>query len=149
MNSAVLIDGNNVMGSRPDGWWRNRAAAAHRLVAELAPLARRRGGAWIIVFDGPEPPGPVSPHESLTVVHAGHGRRDGADDRLVELVGALPDPAAALVYTSDAALRARMHALGAKVAGARALLDEIAAARGPAGPNATGVVSDARHRCGT
>ena len=129
MKRTVLVDGNNVMGSRPDGWWRNRAGAAERLVAEIAPLARSSGGAWTIVFDGPAPPGMVSPHEGLAVVHAGRARRDGADDRIVELVGALPDPVAALVYTSDSGLRARVHALGAEVAGARALLDEIAAVR--------------------
>ena len=129
MKRTVLVDGNNVMGSRADGWWRNRAEAAERLVAEIAPLALRRGDAWTIVFDGPAPPGMAPPHEHLAVVHAGHARRDGADDRIVELVGALPDPAAALVYTSDSALRSRLHALGAEVAGARALLDEIAALR--------------------
>ena len=63
------------------------------------------------------------------MVHTGHVRRDCADDRIVELITALPDPATALVYNSDAGLRARVRALGAKVAGARALLDEIAAAR--------------------
>ena len=133
-NSTVLVDGNNVMGSRPDGWWRNRAEAAHRLVDELVPLARGTGGAWTVVFDGPGTPGLVSPHECLTVVHTEHRRRDGADDRIVELVRALPDPAAAVVYTSDATLRARVHALGAAVAGARALLDAVAAVRSPGGP---------------
>ena len=127
MKRTVLVDGNNVMGSRPDGWWRNRTGAAERLVAEIAPLALRRGGAWTIVFDGPRPPGMASPHELLAVVYAGPARRDGADDRIVELVEALPDPVAALVYTSDSALRARVHSLGAEVAGARALLDETAA----------------------
>ena len=34
---TVLVDGNHVMGSRPDGWWRNRAKAAERLVADIAP----------------------------------------------------------------------------------------------------------------
>ena len=126
---SVLVDGNNVMGSRADGWWRNRAEAAQRLVAEIAPLARSSGASWTVVFDGPEPPGMLSPHECLAVVHTGHARRDGADDRIVELVGALPDPATTLVYTSDAALRARVRALGAKLAGARALLNEIAAVR--------------------
>ena len=126
MKPMVLVDGNNVMGSRPDGWWRNRAQAAQRLVAEIAPVARSHGGAWTVVFDGPEPAGMVPPHECLAVVHTGHGRRDGADDRIVELVGAIPDPATALVYTSDAGLRARVHVLGARVAGARALLEEIA-----------------------
>ena len=126
MKPMVLVDGNNVMGSRPDGWWRNRAQAAQRLVAEIAPVARSHGGAWTVVFDGPEPAGMVPPHECLAVVHTGHGRRDGADDRIVELVGAIPDPATALVYTSDAGLRARVHVLGARVAGARTLLEEIA-----------------------
>ena len=54
---AVFVDGNNVMGSRADGWWRNRAEAAERLVAEIAPLARDSEAAWTIVFDGPGPPG--------------------------------------------------------------------------------------------
>ena len=128
MKPTVLVDGNNVMGARPDGWWRNRAEAAQRLVADIALLVLGGGRAWTIVFDGPAPPGMVSPHECLVVVHAEHGRRDGADDRIVELLGALPNPAAALVYTSDSALRARVRALGARVAGARALLEEIASA---------------------
>ena len=126
MTRTVLVDGNNVMGSRPDGWWRNRAEAAQRLVADIVPVARSLGGTWTVVFDGAEPP-LMLPQERVSVVHTGHGRRDGADDRIVELVGALPDPAMALVYTSDAGLRARVHALGARVAGARSLLDEIAA----------------------
>ena len=148
-NPTVIVDGNNVMGSRPDGWWRNRAEAAQRLVAELAPLSLRTGGAWTVLFDGPEPPGLAPPHECLTVVHTGHGRRDGADDRIVELVGALPDPKTALVYTSDAALRTRLHALGAEVAGARALLNEIGAVRDPAKLNASDDGLVPRPRCGT
>ena len=127
MTGTVVVDGNNVMGSRPDGWWRNRAKAAGRLVADLTPVAKNLGGSWTVVFDGAEPRF-MPPHECVSVVHTGHGRRDGADDRIVELVAALPDPATALVYTSDAGLRVRVHALGAQVAGARALLDEIAAA---------------------
>jgi hypothetical protein len=35
---VLLVDIANVMGSRPDGWWRDRAAAATRLLTELAPL---------------------------------------------------------------------------------------------------------------
>jgi 8-oxo-dGTP diphosphatase len=35
---TIIVDGANVMGSRPDGWWRDRAGAAARLRAELAPL---------------------------------------------------------------------------------------------------------------
>ena len=138
VQSTVFVDGNNVMGSRPDGWWRDRAKAARRLVAEIAPLALGHGGAWTIVFDGQAPPGMASSPECLTVLHTGHGRRDGADDRIVELVRVRPDRATSLVYTSDAALRDRVHALGAQVAGARALLNEIAALRGAAEQSATG-----------
>ena len=56
MTRTVLVDGNNVMGSRPDGWWRNRAEAAQRLVADIVPVARSLGGTWTVVFDGAEPP---------------------------------------------------------------------------------------------
>lgn len=130
VQSTVFVDGNNVMGSRPDGWWRDRAKAARRLVAEITPLALGHGAVWTIVFDGQAPPGMPSSPERLTVLYTGNGRRNGADDRIVELVRALPHRATSLVYTSDAELRDRVHALGAQVAGARALLNEIATLRG-------------------
>ena len=117
------------MGSRPDGWWRDRAEAARRLIAEIALLVLGHGGPWTIVFDGRAPPGAAPPQPNLIVIHTGHGRCDGADDRIVELVDTLADRSTSLVYTSDAELRARVGALGAQVAGARALLNEIAAVR--------------------
>ena len=43
--SRVFVDGNNVMGSRPDGWRCDRAGATRRLVAEIMPLALGHGGA--------------------------------------------------------------------------------------------------------
>ena len=137
----VFVDGNNVMGSRADGWWRNRAEAAQRLVADITPLTLHGGAVWTIVFDGPEPRGTrgmTPPQECPAVIHTGHNGRDGADDRMVELVGALPDWATALVYTSDAGLRARVYALGAQVAGAQALLKKIAAVRATMEPTASG-----------
>jgi predicted RNA-binding protein with PIN domain len=138
MQPRVFVDGNNVMGSRADGWWRDRGGAARRIAAEIALLARSRGGVWTIVFDGPGPRDTAPSRECLTVVHAGHGGRDSADDRIVELVGALPDRTTALVYTSDAGLRSRVHAMGAQVAGAQALLKGIAAVRGTTEPSTNG-----------
>ena len=136
--SRVFVDANNVMGSRPDGWWRDRAEAARRLVAEIIPLALGHGGVWTIVFDGKEPPAmPLSP-EYLTVIHTGHGRRNGADDRIVELVDALPDWAASLVYTSDAKLRTWVEALGTQVVGSGTLLRQIATAPSTMEPINTG-----------
>ena len=136
--SRVFVDGNNVMGSRPDGWWRDRAGAARRLVAEIIPLALGHGGVWTIVFDGKEPPRmPPSP-ECIIVVHTGHGRRDGADDRIVELVHERSDRAASLVYTSDAKLRTRVKALGTQVMGSGTLLSQIATLRATMEPTDTG-----------
>ena len=48
MNVTLIVDGANVMGSRPDGWWRDRAGAMARLHGELATLAARG-------FTGPVP----------------------------------------------------------------------------------------------
>ena len=125
-HSRIFIDGNNVMGSRPDGWWRDRAGAVRRLVTEIIPLALGHGGVWTIVFDGKEPPR-MPPPNCLIVVHTGHGRRDGADDRIVEPLHERPDRAASLVYTSDAKLRTRVTALGTQVMGSGTLLRQIAA----------------------
>ena len=129
MFTNIFIDGNNVMGSRPNGWWRNRAKAANQLAGEVLPLACHTQAAWTIVFDGPRPPNtPPAPHDCLTILHTDHRGRDGADNYIVQLVCSLPHPADTLVYTSDATLRARILALGAHVIGARSLLEEIATA---------------------
>ena len=39
--SGVFVDGNNVMGSRPDGWWRDRAGAARLSAFQIAPADQR------------------------------------------------------------------------------------------------------------
>ena len=61
------------------------------------------------------------------MIYTGHRRRDGADDRIVELVHEQPDRAASLVYASDAKLRTRVKALGTQVMGSGTLLGQIAA----------------------
>ena len=78
------------------------------------------------------------PPECLTVLHTGHGRRNGADDRIVELVHALPNWAASLVYTSDSKLRTRVEAVGTQVAGSGTLPRQIATAGGTMEPIDTG-----------
>jgi hypothetical protein len=45
---VLLVDIANVMGSRPDGWWHDRAGAATRLLDGLPPL----NGAEVTVPDG-------------------------------------------------------------------------------------------------
>ena len=78
------------------------------------------------------------PPECIIVVHTGHGRRDGADDRIVELVHERSDRAASLVYTSDAKLRTRVKALGTQVMGSGSLLSQIATLRATMEPTNNG-----------
>ena len=121
-STHVFVDGNNVMGSRPDGWWRDRSGAARRLIAELDPVARRCGGEWMIVFDGlPSLDEEAEPASPLCVDYALRRGANAADDRIVELVAALPEGRNVLVYTSDRRLRERVSALGAQVRGAGVL----------------------------
>ncbi|MDE2838968.1 MAG: NYN domain-containing protein [Chloroflexota bacterium] len=120
-DTYVFVDGNNVMGSRPDGWWRDRASASRRLVADLQPLARR-SGVWTVVFDGSAPDEASLRPGALRTEYAAHGGADAADDRIVELLRGLAAGVDALVYTSDRRLRDRATALGARVEGASVLL---------------------------
>ncbi len=103
-----LIDGNNVIGARPDGWWRDRRAATRRLVEWLADWAAagEAGGQVVtVVFDGRDVPvGPVP--ANLEVAFAGAGR--SADDEIARRACADPEPGDLVVVTSDAGLAARL-----------------------------------------
>ena len=88
MTSHLVVDGMNVIGSRPDGWWRDRAGAAHRLHARCARLVADSDDAVTLVLDGrPTSELPEGVHDDVAVVYARRGGRDAADDRIVELVG--------------------------------------------------------------
>jgi uncharacterized protein YaiI (UPF0178 family) len=112
-----VVDASNVIGARPDGWWRDRAGATRRLHDALARFAEERGEDVTMVLDGPAPdldeglPG-------VAVVAAPRPRRDAADDEVVRLVAGSPAPARLRVVTSDAALAERVRTLGATVEGA-------------------------------
>lgn len=123
-----LVDGTNVVGSRPDGWWRDRPAAFRRLVDQLRALVER-GDEVTVVFDGRPAPGIEEGDVGGVAVRWARRRgRDAADDRIVELVGDDPDPATLEVVTSDRGLADRAGALGAEIVGAggfRSLLDSL------------------------
>ena len=106
-----LVDGMNVIGSRPDGWWRDRRAAMRRLVDELAEL----DGEVTVVLDGE--PFELA-HDSVEVVFASRRGRDAADDDIAALVEADGEPASLTVVTSDADLERRVRERGAQVEGA-------------------------------
>ena len=115
----LLVDAANVVGSRPDGWWRDRAGAAARLVAALAPLhgtalVGHRVDQVVAVLEGrARDAAPAGVVGGVVVVHApGSG-----DDALVERCG--PH---VLLVTADRALAERARAAGAEVVGPGALL---------------------------
>jgi len=117
MSGRLLVDAMNVIGSRPDGWWRDRDGAKRRLAAQLASLAES-GHDVAVVFDGHEP---VEPIEAPGVtVHFAPGGPNAADHRIVELLEADAEPAGVEVVTSDADLSRRARALGADVTGSGA-----------------------------
>jgi predicted RNA-binding protein with PIN domain len=121
---TLIVDGNNVMGSRPDGWWRDRAGAAARLAEAIGAWARDTGEEAVVVFDGRRParfPAPAG----VEVQFAERGGRDAADDLIAALVADAHAPAALRVVTSDAGLAARVRAHGAQVTGARGFRDAL------------------------
>jgi predicted RNA-binding protein with PIN domain len=120
-----LVDGTNVVGSRPDGWWRDRPGAFARLVVRLRRLADE-GDEVTVVFDGAEVAAlEEGDHGGVRVRWARRRGRDAADDRIVELVDLDGDPSGLRVVTSDRALAQRAVAAGASVEGAGALLRRL------------------------
>jgi hypothetical protein len=143
--TTIVVDAANVMGSRPDGWWRDRAGAAVRLHAELVRLA---ASGRAILPDETVPPGESNPPGFVMVlegaargaaarissaapgevrpgeVRPGEVRpgevvvvqaRGSGDDAIVALVRELPGRR--VVVTADRELRERCVAVGATILG--------------------------------
>lgn len=124
-----LVDGMNVIGSRPTGWWRDRPGAMRALAEQLTRWAAATGEQVTLVLDGR--PVDLGEHEGVEVVFAaqrGERGRDAADRVIAALVGEAPDPGQLVVVTSDAALAASVRALGAAVEGARGFAERLPAA---------------------
>lgn len=107
----------NVIGSRPDGWWKDRRGAMVRLVEQLEGWAVAEGQTVTVVFEKPVSP-PIS-SAAVKIAQAPRAGADSADDEIVRLVGSDPRPGEITVVTSDLALADRVRTLGAAVCGAR------------------------------
>ena len=135
---TIVVDVANVMGSRPDGWWRDRAGAAVRLHAEVARLAASGRAilpgdpavpGFVMVLEGAaraaaariSPADPVEAGEpgAMDPVRPGEVRvvqaRGSGDDAIVAVVRALPGRR--VVVTADRELRERCVAAGATILG--------------------------------
>lgn len=119
-----LIDGMNVIGSVPDGWWRNRERAMHGLVEKLGSYHEARGERVIVVFDGEPKPRLGRGNRAVEIVFA-PGGAGAADDEIVRRVSAAPEPSALRIVTSDAQLAGRVRALGAGVVSSASFRDDL------------------------
>ncbi|WP_405773509.1 NTP pyrophosphohydrolase [Streptomyces sp. NBC_01538] len=114
----VIVDAANVVGSVPDGWWRDRRGAAERLRDRLVAYAEgglpgRAGPLEIVLVVEGAARGVASVPGVRAVSAPGSG-----DDRMVELVAEAGDRDV-LVVTADRELRRRVAELGAEVTGPR------------------------------
>lgn len=139
MPLTIIVDAANVMGSRPDGWWKDRAGAAERLVGQIAVVAQsgvtslpdgvaaaeleRWYPKFIVVLEGAANAAggaaldAAAELQAIEVVRA----RGSGDDEIARLAAQVPG--SRLVITADRELRARCEAAGASVTGPRWLLD--------------------------
>ncbi|MBG6240236.1 8-oxo-dGTP pyrophosphatase MutT (NUDIX family) [Mycetocola sp. CAN_C7] len=133
---VIVVDMANVVGSRPDGWWRDRAGAAVRLGDQLQRLASIGLPAvelglgqthwWpdlVAVLEGQANGAAFDGGNRLEVVRAD---RDGDARIVAEVTRLSAAPGASLtVVTGDRELRARVEAVGAQTRGAGWLLDQL------------------------
>ena len=112
MTHRWLVDGNNVFGSRADGWWNDRPAAQARFTQRVAEWCRTHDDPVDVVFDAPVDPATAElAGGNLAVVEAPRRGRDAADDEIARLVDdADPTAAELTVVTSDRGLRRRLPA---------------------------------------
>lgn len=152
---VVVVDAANVMGSRPDGWWRDRAGAAVRLHADLAHLAASDGvvveghgtmpAGFVLVLEGAArgamahieaagAPGALGDSDLAGLAAAAAPGQvcvvlasESGDDAIVAAVSALSGKC--LVVTADRELRRRCEALGASLMRPGWLLGQFGARR--------------------
>ena len=108
-----LIDGMNVIGTRPDGWWKDRDGAMLRLVDQVERWAAAAGEEVTVVFE--RPPSPPIRSSVIDVAHAPRPKPHAADDEIVRRLREISGNAEVRVVTSDRWLADQAFALGAVV----------------------------------
>ncbi|TWD81117.1 hypothetical protein FB561_2221 [Kribbella amoyensis] len=135
--ALVVVDAANVIGSRPNGWWRDRAGAARRLLASLTEYHQSLAVPHpvTVILEGQARAAAPDPADHAT----GDGQREAdgvevvvaegsGDDTIVDVVRRAADhePARPItVVTADRGLRARVEALGATTVGPSWLWDRL------------------------
>ena len=122
----LIVDGMNVLGSRPDGWWRDRPAAMAGLTRRLEALAAGEGVELAVIFDG-RPHRRVEAAAETIAVGFAPGGPDAADREIVARLRADHEPGSIVVVTSDRRLRNSVKAAGASSIPAGDLLRRLEA----------------------
>lgn len=118
-----FVDGMNVIGTRPDGWWKDRDAAMLRLVDRLERWSARTGAEVIVVFE--RKPNPPLRSTVIEVAHAPRPGPNSADNEIIRRVREDPEPESIRVITSDNVLSNIVNGLGAMSEPAAPFRDRI------------------------
>ncbi len=122
MATVLVVDAANVVGSRPDGWWKDRAGAARRLHEGLL-VADTSYDVVVLVLEGAAKGG-IRPGRDghVRVVHA----KGSGDEAIVAEVRTAAERADRVtVVTADRFLRARCEGAGATAMSPSWLLDQL------------------------
>jgi predicted RNA-binding protein with PIN domain len=116
---VLIVDGANVVGSRPDGWWRDRAGAAERLHREVAAADLGYDDIVLVLEGRARRARPAGIDSAVRTVHA----EGSGDDAIVDLVRLRSEQGnEVVVVTADRALRDRIAAVGGSSVGPSWLL---------------------------
>jgi hypothetical protein len=117
---SIIVDGANVVGSRPDGWWRDRPGAARRLWEQLTAADLPQDDVALVLEGAARQGVPAGREGRVETIHASAS----GDDAIVEVASArVADGQDVTVVTADRELRNRVEAVGARTAGPSSLLD--------------------------
>ena len=122
MTTVLVVDGANVVGSRPDGWWKDRPGAARALHERLL-VADTAYDEVVLVLEGAAKGGvrPGRDHHIRTV----HAPRDGDSAIIAETRAALESGSTVTVVTADRVLRTTVEHRGARAMSPSWLLDQL------------------------
>ncbi len=120
--SSLIVDGANVVGSRPDGWWKDRAGAARRLHEQLM-LVDLGYDDVVLVLEGTAKGGHRAGRDGHVVTV--HAKGQGDDTIVAEAARAAEQGHRVAVVSADRALQARVQHVGALVLSPSWLLDHL------------------------
>ena len=127
---VIVVDAANVIGSVPDGWWRDRPGAARKLLLRLASLQERLPDTTdvVVILEGAARAavsGPDAPDVGTVRVVLADGSGDDTIVAVTAECAAQDSSPEVTVVTADRGLRQRIHPTGATPEGPRWLLNQL------------------------